>query len=163
MIYGGYKMRRFVVAIACLLSCILMANYAFAQPKDVKGWGKTTWGMSKEKTTDLYPGLDMKNIKIGSHSFYGILMFSPDNKLVEVKLLPNDQLYEPNFVEIEKMLVVKYGAPAYRNKKRSALGGFDFDTAWTFPSTSINLSFSTELKMLVIIYKSKSKSSGDMF
>jgi len=170
-------MRRFVIPIVCLLSCIFMANYVFAQPKDVKGWGKTKWGMSKEKIIDLYPGeviprndpkypnikLDMKNIKIDRYVFEAMFIFGPDNKLTEVKLSPpvKNPVYEVDFVEIEKMLVAKYGAPAYRNKQRSALGGFDFDTTWAFPSTSINLSFSTELKMLTIIYQPKSKSSSD--
>src|SRR5208337_854969 len=107
------------------------------------------------KIVDLYPGeviprndpeypnikLDMKNFKIDSYLFEAVFIFDSNNKLTEVKLYPKNPVYEVNFVEIEKMLVAKYGAPAYRNKTRSALGGIDYDTTWTFQSTSINLSY----------------------
>jgi hypothetical protein len=168
-------MKRLVILIVCLLSCVFITNYVFAQPKDVKGWGKTQWGMSKEKIIDLYPGevvprndpkypdvkLDIKNLKIDSYVFHAIFIFSPDNKLTEVKLSPPAEVYDATFTGIEQMLVAKYGAPAYRNKRPVVLGGIRYESTWAFPSTVINLNYASELKMLVIIYQPKSKSAND--
>jgi hypothetical protein len=143
-------MGRFLTILLSLL-CIIMSNkIAIAQNADVKGWGKTTWGMSEGEINKLYPEakrfkdniLNISDIVIGTHKYDVTFIFDPQcNKLIDVIVgVPRGKpISGTQFSELEKELTIKYGHPAYRNERPTVAK--EIVTIWTFPSTTIELKY----------------------
>lgn len=143
-------MKRYLTILLSLI-CIIMSNkITIAQNADVKGWGKTTWGMSEVEVKKLYPEakrfkhniLNISDIVIGSYKYDVTFIFDhQSNKLKDVIVgVPRGKpISISQFSELEKKLTIKYGQPAYRNERPTFTK--EAVTIWTFHSTTIELKY----------------------
>lgn len=143
-------MRQRLTALLLLLLITMSNQTSLAQNADVKGWGNTTWGMSEDQLIKLYPAikrisenrLTLSNIVIGMSKYEVILVMDRSKKLKEVFVAANekDMILKRQFDELEKELSLKYGPPALKNRPSSTVAN-EAVSAWTFPSTTIELSY----------------------
>jgi hypothetical protein len=127
---------------------MLFVGNVIAQSNDVKGWGKTTWGMSEQEIIRLYPEakrfkpdiLHINNLPIGNVRCLVVLMIG-GSKLREVTIgVPREEIKEGQFEEFQKALSPKYGPPMFTNQKHGGLPS-KLNSSWTLPSTIIELEY----------------------
>lgn len=154
---------RKVLFLIVIVSVICLPLLVLSQPKDVKGWGKTKWGMTDEEIraalgnqVEPYPDnyeyykvhidLWIPSIDIGKNPYE--VRFEMDNgtdKLILVWITPNRNVvpryaYEYLFESLEEQLIQKYGAS---NVQKNQEDNFTIrERKWSFPSTSIKLYYS---------------------
>lgn len=165
-------MKRLLIIISLLfVATIIINNKLFGQVSDVFGWGKTKWGMHKSDIIKVYPDakrinkreLKLKHIDIAADKYDVQFIMNMADELKEVIIYPerNAIISEGRYVQLEKLLVEKYGRPAYHDK-RDTFMGYDIDTVWKFPSTTIELAYSDFVKigkqLLKIDYKKHEES-----
>jgi hypothetical protein len=119
-----------------------------AQSNDVKGWAKTTWGMSQQEIIKLYPEAKplkkgegyMVDVCIGNNRC-DVFLTTTGNKLREVTIhVPRDAAREELYEEFKKSLSAKYGLPTFSNRVPGPLS-YKLSSTWTFPSTTIELEY----------------------
>lgn len=140
--------RQFVKIIILLLLFMLFNGIVTAQSNDVKGWAKTTWGMSQQEIIKLYPEAKplnkgegyTVNVLIGSNRC-DVFLITTGNKLREVTIhVPRDEAKEELYEEFQKSLSAKCGLPTFSNKEPGLLS-YKLSSTWTFPSTRIELEY----------------------
>jgi hypothetical protein len=157
---------RIAAASMGLLFAAAIAAPIQAQPKDVNGWGKITWGMSFKDAAALYPGSSMEErgpnwsvLSIGevainpALSVKVTLSADKDSHITGVLLTPTGAAAAQSsgvpvpgakairrmaFEDIKKLLIEKYGAP--KSDDDRVVSGFERRRIfWAFPSSSIEL------------------------
>jgi hypothetical protein len=124
---------------------------SLAQNADVKGWGKTAWGMSEGEIIKLYPEarrfnnntLRLLNIPIGNHKYDVLFTTDRNKKLTKVMVaIPRSyQSLESQFEELKKELTLKYGVPLDKNSSSIQQIMNTMVSTWSFPSTTIELNY----------------------
>lgn len=128
-------------------SSILGRDKAPSKPKDVNGWTKASWGMTREEIMKAFPGTRASEnvllsapFKIADHQFTAEFQFSKDSNLLDaVAITPVegtrflDDLFQP----LELMLTEKYGPPTTRPEP--SIENKEVVISWAFPSTIISL------------------------
>ncbi|MGA2986479.1 MAG: hypothetical protein ABSG32_21985 [Terriglobia bacterium] len=119
-----------------------------SKPKDVNGWTKASWGMTREEIMEAFPGthpskavLVSAPFKIGNDRFNAEFNFAVNSKLLDVVIIsPMDEILLPDdlFQRLELMLTEKYGSPTTRADP-SLPDKEIISTSWAFPSTIISL------------------------
>ena len=147
-------MRRWAVKLVLVMVMVALSGLVRAET-DIKGWGKTKWGMTESELVGIYAGkiqkskvenpaikMEMKGVKVLGYDFTVQFGFDQNGRLKETILFPgNDSISTQGlFSSLEKELTDKYGKPAYRDKKKSSLG-LEFESGWRLSSTSIQLGF----------------------
>jgi hypothetical protein len=138
---------------------------------DIKGWGKTEWGMSKAQVLKVYPEArpnSGKNFAASQDSLeiqtsiagetFNIGFFFRNGKDVmcaPVKKIIGSSLFE----SLEQLLTNKYGAPSLKRKTSMGIGP-EYKVSWTLPSTSIELSYAPVPNMEILRIKYKAKSTA---
>ena len=100
------------IILLCVAVFLFISALSWAQnPIDIKGWNKTSWGMTEDNLMELFPGqitriakqeidhgkiycnLKLTNYKIGDTEFDVLFgMSAIDNKLKHVRLVCMDNL-----------------------------------------------------------------------
>lgn len=132
------------------------------EKQDLKGWGKSKWGMTEEelletfkgqatvkekkesKSDNTYSTIVIKNFEIAGNNFnVTFSMGINDNKLREVVLTETPAI-EMHFSKFVQLLTEKYGPPQHSDTITYEHGSPDFTkkATWTFPSTKIELMYS---------------------
>jgi hypothetical protein len=131
------------VLLIILLFVLYASNYAFGQPKDVEGWNKTRWGMTKNKVLkafegkataiekpkkyeglskqrDAYALVVLDEIEIGGDKYTVDFVFDDsDKKLIMVIIsIKGKRPSELQFSSLEQMLTEKYGSPSFAKDTR---------------------------------------------
>jgi hypothetical protein len=157
---------------AVLLPCFLVINPAHSadSPKNISGYGKTTWGMSPDEVISaetprakrLEPPKQFKKglglvtiegIKIEGASFNAVFVFDESGKKLGQVNLTSTEEKNPGvnvltFSSLEKLLMEKYGQPSFKEGARRI--------AWRMPITSINLTHLNipgVISMVIVSYK----------
>lgn len=146
-------MKRKIFAI--VLVFLFHAGIAVAtdDPKNIAGYGKTTWGMNPdevvnaetpravklEKPEKFKNGLGIvtiKEIQIGVTKLVVKFLFDESRQLHQVNLVSKEKknlgVNALSFSSLEKLLTEKYGSPTYKDGTRVV--------SWKLPKTTINLS-----------------------
>jgi hypothetical protein len=146
-------------------------------PKNIAGYGKTTWGMTPEEVLNaekpraerieepggFSDGIDkvtIKEVLIMGKKFSATFVFFMD-KLHRVRLQSednkaNDEISIQLFSSVEQLLTEKYGAPTYKGSP---------DVSWRFPKTHIELShtyFPGAYSMVTVQYRSSESRESSM-
>jgi hypothetical protein len=139
-----------LAAILLILSeCAILGQSGLrSKPKDVNGWTKASWGMTRDEITKAFPGthpfedvLESAPFKIGDDQFTAEFNFSKDsNSLQAVIISPAEKilLLDNLFQRLEIMLTQKYGPPTTRTDP-ALQNKESVSTSWAFPSTIISL------------------------
>ena len=122
-----------------------------AEPKNICGYGKATWGMTVDEVSKAEPQaetpkesmnytqydglLEIKNVDVRSIKFNVIFCFDKtDKKLVAVHFEGLQQQYPEinaeSFTTIAQLLTGKYGAPTFTAENKAS---------WKLPKTTIEL------------------------
>ena len=169
-------MSRSIVVV--LLLCLLAASSVLAadDPKNIAGYGKTTWGMTPDEVLNAETSraeklenpekfktglgiVKIQEIQIEVTKFSAIFIFDESGqKLQQVNLTSAEKKHPElnafSFLSVEKLLTEKYGPPTYKEGTRVV--------SWKLPKTSINLTHLniTGLSQLTVSYK-PTTSSGN--
>ena len=115
--------------------------------RDVNGWTKASWGMTREEIVKAFLGTRaFKDVvvsapfKIGDDRFDAEFRFSADSHVLEaVVISPLETIaLDDLFQRLELMLTEKYGPPTTRTYP-SLPNKESVSTSWAFPSTVISL------------------------
>lgn len=141
-------------ALLCMLMMLVTGLSWAHDPPDVRGWTKTSWGMTEENIKRLFEGrtIGIQRQEIDDGKLYRQLslkediagidfdvlfeMGTADNRLRSVRLVSTSAL-NSYFGKFEDLLTAKYGPPTIREESP---GGKT--AAWFLPSTKIELIFS---------------------
>jgi len=144
-------MRRFSYLEITILLLIAFPLTSIGQPKDLRGYGNTEWGMSPDKVLEI--GSETKKVKDPTNymeayapisksfdsSIYTVkvdFQFTADSdSLAQVLLIPDNES-SVAFQHMTEELVRRYGEPTFRREHEG-----DIDIYWRFPTTTVEISF----------------------
>jgi hypothetical protein len=145
-----FRPKIFVVAVVVLLGLCLPA---LAQ--DVAGWGKTTWGMSRDEVKGLYADridrvrddgvIELKPVDMEGIPVVIRFVFREEGNLSRVVLsrtpsVRMDNLfYIESFKTLRTLLVQKYGEPDVEMDDSAQTGYLKMETLWFRGRTQIAL------------------------
>jgi hypothetical protein len=139
----------FIATFLLLSQCQVPGqDKASSKPKDIKGWTKASWGMTREEIIKAFPGthpfedvLVSAPFKIGIDQFTAEFDFSKGSNSLEAVIiapLGENPSLDSLFQSLELMLTEKYGPPTTRPEP-SLQDKESISVNWAFPSTIISL------------------------
>src|SRR3989339_30382 len=138
-------MKKYMIIILVLSLLSYLNSYTFGQIKeikkdetatkgklddkqDIKGWGKSEWGMTEKELLEIFNGeatvtgkserrpdntyspIEIKNVKIASHDFRVAFHIDVDDKKLRVVSLHRTGIIiGSDFSGLEELLIEKYG------------------------------------------------------
>jgi hypothetical protein len=179
---GEETMLKNVAAIVLVLLLCASSGLAVDDPRDIAGYGKTTWGMTPnevinaegpraeklDKPERFNTGLGIvtiNEIQIEVTKFRAIFIFYESGQRLEQVNLTSMEKKNPginasSFSAVEKLLTEKYGPPTYKEATRVV--------SWKLKKTIIELKHTNIpgiLSQVMVIYKSSAaseKKAGDL-
>jgi hypothetical protein len=162
-------LRRTTSTVAVVIFTVLLPIAGHPQgatsPRDIAGWGKTSWGMTESEVLTVLPGeairlakpdkfdsgealIGIEDFELAGGRFSVRFVFDTVNRRLNAVNLQlresNTLIAERAFHTLEKALTEKYGLASYRNedRKRGALGlTIDNKASWRLSKTMIELKF----------------------